>query len=148
MCEEGGRSGRGPRRLLTSSILLSPTRPRMQGILRLVLSCASLVQSHVSFVPFLCRLVLVSSRFCYSPSAVFISSQFCLASYLSRLAFVASPFRLVSCFSRSVLCSWSLGLLVAWSLGLLVSDLLVSRSVVSWCPDLLISWSLVGLLVS
>ena len=66
---------------------------------------------------------------------------------LSRLALVSSRFCRIIILSRV--------LYVAWSLGLSVSDLLVSRPVVSWSPDLLVpsrsldlwsSWSL-GLLV-
>ena len=145
MCEEGGRSGRGPRRVLTSRILLSPTRPRMQGILRLFLSRVSLVSSHVSFVSVLCRLVLVSSRFCDSPAAVFISSRFvspraCLVSLLSHHHFVSCRVCLVRSRGPSLLDSFSL--------GLLVSRCLISWSLGPWSLGLLISWSPVGLLIS
>ena len=148
MWGEGGRSRSGPRCVLASRILLSPTRPRMQGILRLVFSNAtaySVLSRHVVLVSFLSRLVLVSSCFCDSPSAVFISRRFffspraCLVSLLSHHHFLSSRVCLV--WSRG------LGLLDSWSLGLLVSDILVCRSVVTWSLDLLISWSLVSWLL-
>ena len=139
MCEEGGRSGRGPRRVLISRILLSPTRPHMQGMLRLFLSRVSLVQSHVSFVSFLC------SRFFDSPAAVLISSRFvspraCLVSLLSHHHFVSCRVCLVRSRAPSLLDSLSL--------GLLVSRCLISWSLGPWSLGLLISWSPVGLLIS
>ena len=145
MCEEGGRSGRGPRCVLTSRILMSPTRPHMQGIFRLFLSRVSLVQSHVSFVSFLCRQVLVSSLFCDSPAAVLISSRFvspraCLVSLLSHHHFVSCRVCLVRSRAPSLLDSLSL--------GLLVSRCLISWSLGPWSLGLLISRFLVGLLIA
>ena len=93
----------------------------------------------------MCRLVLVSSRFCDSPAAVFISSRFvspraCLVSLLSHHHFVSCRVCLVRSRGPSLLDSFSL--------GLLVSRCLISWSLGPWSLGLLISWSPVGLLIS
>ena len=93
----------------------------------------------------MCRLVLVSSRFCDSPAAVFISSRFvspraCLVSLLSHHHFVSCRVCLVRSRAPSLLDSLSL--------GLLVSRCLISWSLGPWSLGLLISWSPVGLLIS
>ena len=139
--EKRGRSRNGPRCVLASRILLSPTQPRMQGILRLVFSNAtaySVSSRHVVLVSFLSRLVL-------APSRVWLAQcRFYLVSVLSRLVLVSSRLCRVTILPRLVFVSFGFVLLVSWTLGRLVSWCLISCFLGLWSLGLLISWSLVS----